>query len=593
MSSFCRLISLASVIFLVGVCQSAHSQNSVQRRQANSRGGTTIDVKTVVADFYSYLETVPFYASSSLENELSTVNDHIKNLNNWKDRDAYIAEHRLNSYINSNRDSLKRHTEDVSKLASDFLNTKYANRTIEDRAACEDSLKSIVRERIQEREKILNRLEKEINASPESTSFNFGGLDATDILIGLAVLAFLCVIVAWVVRKGKSKPNKPRYVSPSPSSVNGNSDIVVRRKTATILRKQTLEDVIDNGAYLKIDCNEFCNDSAVRRIYIKNSCIKDIYNMYAEDLRKSDSPNENGCMVLGRWVHDTENNEYYVSLEHIVLPGDDAVFSEYELNFGGKIKLKVTEKLRKLRKETNLQYDLTCWVHSHPGLGVFFSNSDSSVQMQLKHPTHPNFLTAIVVDILTPNQDFGIFTFRQDGELNSKPDLKKLYSLKELYNWAVESERNTLNSDDYFDVLASAKSHIETCHGIHLSDSSIIDLDTLTSEQTNGLVGLIYGHSCQKDEKIEEVAVRIAKDLIPVTDDELIGCLVSAAHCSVPSVRKLVSDQLDKLKFVLVYTPSDGMLTAIPVINQELCSEQDYHGEIKFEELKIWTKRER
>lgn len=76
-------------------------------------------------------------------------------------------------------------------------------------------------------------------------------------------------------------------------------------------------------------------------------------------------------MVLGRWVYDEERDEYYVSLEEIVKPGDDAIFKEYELNFGGKIKLKVAEKLRRLRRETNLQYDMTCWVHSHPGLGVF------------------------------------------------------------------------------------------------------------------------------------------------------------------------------------------------------------------------------
>ena len=83
--------------------------------------------------------------------------------------------------------------------------------------------------------------------------------------------------------------------------------------------------MIDNKAYLKIECADFCNDSAVRRMYIKNTCIKDIYNMYADDLRNPDNPKEDGCMVLGRWVHDDHTNEYYVSLEEIVRPGDDAV----------------------------------------------------------------------------------------------------------------------------------------------------------------------------------------------------------------------------------------------------------------------------
>lgn len=227
---------------------------------------------------------------------------------------------------------------------------------------------------------------------------------------------------------------------PSNGGSNGNTaGIVVRRKTATILKKQSLEDVMDNPAYLKVDAIDFCEESAVRRLYIKNTCIIDLYNMYASDLANPNNAKENGCMVLGRWVHDTESGEYYVSLEQLVMPGDDAVFKEYELNFGGKIKLSVLEQLRRLRRETNMQYDLTCWVHSHPGLSVFFSNSDLSVQMQLKHPTHPNFLTALVVDTLTPKEDVGIFTFRRDGNINSKNELTKMYSLKEWYAWAQKS----------------------------------------------------------------------------------------------------------------------------------------------------------
>ena len=70
---------------------------------------------------------------------------------------------------------------------------------------------------------------------------------------------------------------------------------------------------------------------------------------------------------------------------------------------------------------------------------VFFSNSDLNVQMQLKHPTHPNFLTAMVVDTLTPKEDVGIFTFRRDGNINSKAELTRMYSLKAWYEWAQRS----------------------------------------------------------------------------------------------------------------------------------------------------------
>jgi hypothetical protein len=314
--------------------------------------------------------------------------------------------------------------------------------------------------------------------------------------------------------------------------------------------------------------------------------------MYAEDLRSPDNPMEDGCMVLGRWVYDKENNEYYVSLEHIVLPGDDAVFSEYELNFGGKIKLKVTEKLRKLRRETNLQYDLTCWVHSHPGLKVFFSNSDANVQMQLKHPTHHNFLTAIVVDILTPEQQFGIFTFKPDSTLNSQADLTKLYSLVELYQWAVESERNSFKPEDHFNTLANVTSHYEDCQALQLSNSAIIDLDMLTVSQENGLTGIVHGYTYRGGLKTELVITKIAKEHDPQAKD-VVGCLVTAAHCSIPTVRKAIADFIDKINVVLVYSTTDGVLTTIPVKDGDLCSDEKYYGEQKLEDLKIWTRRKR
>ena len=229
MNNFHRVIVLISVLFLIGISFSAQSQNNAQRRQTNSRNGATIEMKTVVADFNSYLETVPFYASSTLEKEILAVDEHIKNLNNWKDKGAYIAEHRLNSFINATRDSLKLHTEDVSKLASDFLNSKYRNRTIENRAACEDSLKSIVRERLQQREELLNKLEKEINSTPENTGLGLDDIDWKLITIGLAIFVVLCAIL-WLVTRSKGKSNgknygkgRPQYVSKPSSAANGST----------------------------------------------------------------------------------------------------------------------------------------------------------------------------------------------------------------------------------------------------------------------------------------------------------------------------------------------------------------------------------
>lgn len=548
-------------------------------------------IEDVVSDFINYIETIPFLSSTSIENETSNIEEHLNSLRNWKDKDAYIREHHLNSYINSTRDSLNQYSKNTTSLITGYIEN-LGKKEIINKAECIDSIQMILTNRLSQRQENINRLSDEINSTPITESFDWKKQDWKIIGISAGLLLLLIILFVWFRKASKKNRTTTLSNRDSNGTTDASSAIVVRRKTTSILRKQSLEDVIDNDAYMKIDCNEFCEDSAVRRMYIKNTCIKDIYNMYAEDLRNPNNPKEDGCMVLGRWVHDSESNEYYVSLEHIVLPGDDAVFAEYELNFGGKIKLKVTEKLRKLRRETNLQYDLTCWIHSHPGLGVFFSNSDSNVQMQLKHPTHPNFLTAIVVDILTPQQEMGIFTFKRDSSINSKADLKKMYSLEELYKWAVESDRNSFKPEDYYNTLAHAKKHNNSCSGIQLSNGAIIDMGKLAAEESTGFVGMVHGFANQQGIKTEYVAVTVTKNEA-VPDNELEGCFIMATHCSIPSIRKAIAVYINKIKFVLVFTSADGLLTSIPIINQDICTDENCHGEQKLEELKIWTRRKR
>lgn len=563
--------------------------SKIKDTQVPKKGSLTIDKG--VPDFTNYIESIPFLSSTAIDEEVSKIEEHINSLRNWKDKDAYIREHRLISYINSTRDSLNQYIQDTNSLINGYIEN-LDRKEITNKAGYRDSIKVILTNRLNQRKENIHRLSDEINSTSVTEASDWKTLDWKIIGIGVGLLFLLIILFVWFRKANK----KNRTTILSNNDANGVTDassvIVVRKKTTSILRKQSLEDVIDNDAYLKIDCREFCDDSAVRRMYIKNTCIKDIYNMYAEDLRNPNNPKEDGCMVLGRWIYDTESNEYEVSLEHIVLPGDDAVFAEYELNFGGKIKLRVTEKLRKLRRETNLQYDLTCWVHSHPGLGVFFSNSDSNVQMQLKHPTHPNFLTAIVVDILTPEQEMGFFTFKRNSSINSKADLKKMYSLEELYKWAVESDRNSFKPEDHYNILADAKFHKDECYGIELSNGAIIDMARLADEQDTGLVGMIHGFSSQKGLKNENIAVTITKnDAVP--DNELVGCFIMATHCSIPSIRKVVANYLNRIKFVLVYTTTDGLVISIPVINSDICTDEKYYGEQKLENLRVWTRRKR
>ena len=431
----------------------------------------------------------------------------------------------------------------------------------------------------------------------ESIDSKTGG-NSGKLIVIVAVVLVIAIIVILILVKSKKKRNNnvvpTNYGLYPENNTNDNapSDVIIRKKTTSIMYKQSLDNVVKDGNYMTLNCSDFCNDTAVKTMYIKNTCIMDIYNMYANDLRNPNNPKEDGCMVLGRWVHDEKNDEYAVSLEEVVFPGDDAVFAEYELDFGGKIKVKLNERLRKLRRETELQYDLTCWVHSHPGLGVFFSNTDCSLHLLHKHPTHPKFLTAIVIDILTPQQELGIFTFNHSMGINSRAELKQLYSLEEWYKWAVESKRTAVNYEDHYNALENAKMRNDKFHDILLSNSVIIDIDKIITSQNREELYFVHGFSIQKDSQTTYTTVKIDNS-DTLTDNELIGCFVAVTHRSYPTIKNMVAAYLNKVSFVLVYSIADGMLTTIPIVANDLCADESYYGEQPLEELKIWVRRKR
>ena len=591
------------VVLLLATSMQLSAQKKYRNYYSNSYVPRPVTMEEVIGNFQQYVEDIPYFNEATIQSLNDEVTAHIEKLQNWKDRDAYIEDNHLTEFVSSQKDELTKQKDEVGNLIDQFM-MQYSGKQITDSTACRDSLENIVYDKLVRLETSLNQLEREMNAKPEN---QLGGLPMNAIL-GI-VGAIVALLVIWTIvsatRKRKSKPApvaKTTNVNRgSANTGSGEAGIVVRRKTATILKKQSLEDVIDNPHYMKINLEDCCYESAVRRMYIKDSCLVDIFNMYLPDVEDPDNAREFGCMVLGRWVYDAENSEYYVSLEQIVLPGDDAVFDEYELNFGGKIKLKVLELLRKLRRETNLQYDLTCWIHSHPGLTVFFSNADSNVQDQLKHPQHPKFLTALVVDTFTPTMETGVFTYHRDMTLNTRNDLKKLYSLVEWYEWAQKSVDSEYEASDetpaetdtpYFNTLAESKEHTTACFGINLSRDTIVDLCMSLSNQTNGIAGFIHGHAKTKDQLTEFVAERLSNKE-KEENMESVGCFVVAPHLSIPSVRKVVGEKVGQFKFVLVYTPNDGVLTSIPVMADDLCSYESYYGSQKLEDLKLWTKNNR
>jgi hypothetical protein len=535
----------------------------------------------------------PYFGSVPVETFVEKCDSYTKALSGSADKYQFILDNDLNTFISDSENEIKRKRDEISMAAHGIVSASKVN---DQQGTLVNLVIETLNNRLSQREQALVKLKDAVIKVPEPEDAS--SITKSDIIYYSIVILLVLIIVTTIffIIRGKKKKTG-RGVSKANGYVNAqetnvNPTIEVRRRTTSILKKQDISDVKDNPSYLHICASDFVSDSAVRNIYIKNTCIREIYDMYEEDLRNTENPKEDGCMALGRWVHDVESDTYDISLETVVMPGDDAIFKEYELNFGGKIKLRLAEKLRRLRRETGLQYDLVCWIHSHPGLGVFFSNSDEIVQTQLKHAQHPHFLIAFVVDILTSNQELGIFTFKKDGSMNSKGDLIKMYSLEEMYKWSLQNEVQSFNPENYYNILQDAKVRIPTFYGVELNNSSIIDLTQLTVNSGTGIAGWIVGSQIDGSNGKEYVVSKIAgKDEKPTAG--LIGALVIETHVSLPTIQRLLNAELQKLSFVAVYSSKLQTITTIPVINGELVNNEQFYGDVNIENLKIWTRRKR
>lgn len=546
--------------------------------------------------YFDKLNQDDFFGIDAVSTYTQKIETLCRAIDSSNNKPQYILDNDVKLFLNRSENELSDKKNNLPEIAKEIVQNSNIDKASQDKTIA--WIVETLNNRLKTREDAYNKLNTLVSNIEESNSIiphNIGESIVNYAIVGAIILLIIILTIVTIRNKRKKKSKNVKNSLQQTSSQEQSNDspvIVVRRRTTSTLKKQCIDDVIDNPAYMALNASEFSQDSAVRKIYIKNSCIRDVYNLYAEDLRNTDNPKEDGCMVLGRWVHDEANHTYDISLEEVVFPGDDAVFKEYELNFGGKIKLRIAEKLRKLRRDTNLQYDLVCWIHSHPGLGVFFSNSDDNVQMQLKHAQHPNFLIAFVVDILTSDQEMGIFTFRKDGSMNSKGDITKMYSLEEMYKWALQSERNSFSHDNYFNILENAKLKLPSCKGVELNNSSIIDLTQIVIEPETGIVGWAVGTNVESKSGQEFAVSSIVRNgEKPGTG--IIGCLISMTHMSFPTIQRLIARDSINLSFVIVYSSKQMSLTTIPVVNGELLSDEQFYGDVNIDDLKIWTRRKR
>lgn len=229
--------------------------------------------------------------------------------------------------------------------------------------------------------------------------------------------------------------------------------------------------------YYEINLQDYWDDTLVSKVYLHRSCIKKTYKFFYESCVASGRVLETGGFIIGAWEIDRQDtNKYVVSLEDFIEPGDDAIYGEYQLNFGAKIGIRKEKVIQDYREKMGQDFTLTAWFHSHPEIKIFLSNHDLDVQERLSTLEHKYKLLALVIDPITQENGkntflTGIFTYKSNGSMNNNSGSMKLVRWRELYDWALSPV--TPNIKDFYCIEMNRVFRDSIVSKVCFSDKSI------------------------------------------------------------------------------------------------------------------------
>ncbi|MBO4328270.1 MAG: hypothetical protein J5831_02530 [Bacteroidales bacterium] len=238
-----------------------------------------------------------------------------------------------------------------------------------------------------------------------------------------------------------------------------------------------------------------------------------------------------------------------------------------------------------LGEKSKRDYVLTCWMHSHPGLGLFLSNQDLIVQKQLTYSDHRDRLLALVIDTNTPDLKLGFFTAKTHGQMNNKEEVKRWFSFEEISRQARELNRNHAVKEDLLSEFVADTDYFtldlndaQLPH-LGLAAHAINQIDSTLYSCNDGIVGYFFGEE-------ENGYVKIGCCL-PYENEERVGCLLYGDGLNEAKLAAYASD-LAHCRFFLncgsgdkvqVWTRQDG--TFRPVCDTTLT------------QMKEWIRRKR
>lgn len=403
-----------------------------------------------------------------------------------------------------------------------------------------------------------------------SVSDSYKTISYLYIIIAVLVIVIIALIITLLINK--KRKNKQE------SNNNSQNNVIAAIEEISVDKQNGLQHVYKNrNDFYAVNMNELFDDTAIKTVYFSRSIIGKLNSFFKDFLDNTERTNETGCYLLGCWEYN-DNNQYDISIEHMVLPGKDAVFNEYSLNFGREIGITSNTMIDDLVEKTKQDYVRTSWMHSHPGLGLFLSSHDLIVQKQLTYSDAPNRLLAIVIDTNSPDWSMALFTPKKNGEMNNKQELKKTISFDSLYLWSRKKTTVQSANTDYYTLRVN----MPGLNTINFSGKSINQMDDAVYSNKNGIAGYFYGSKRGSDIFVDKC--------LQYNNVDVMGCLINDPRTYCDSIQRGLVATLDGCDFVLVCCDTDKMSLFVKKDNiYQKCSQCD----TPFIEYKEWTRRKR
>lgn len=394
------------------------------------------------------------------------------------------------------------------------------------------------------------------------------------ISIAFGSIALLLLFFLWIRKRGKQKEEE---------KINSNPVIQIIEEEKNIYQKGLDHIHQDSGNYFVLNMEEFTRDTAVKKVYLSREVIKKINSYFKEFLEHPDRTNETGCYLIGCWeIADGKQELYNISIEEIVIPGDDAIYDEYSLNFGLTIGIKLGSEIQNRCEKSGRDYVHTAWMHSHPGLGLFLSSHDLIVQKQLTYEDAPKRMIAVVIDTNTPDWQMAIFSSKTNGSMNNKEDLLKTISFDVLNDWSRQKSTEStypLSFDNTY-LVASEDSKVRYA----LSAKIINQIDDLA--YTENADHSFYCHG--EHHQIGDQHTWMVNTCGNTKQDNSIGRLFLSKENANPINTQQYTELTSDNEIGLVLNPNEKMTI--------FCKDSDNEIQIiqaSLKDMKEWTRRKR